>query len=218
MAFQVLHIRWQKQRLIDIPGAKILAHSPTLNQTRSDLNSDYSDRLLAPHFAHAGTNIHLGFLAGGACRGAGGYNWPGRALEQTQQFFGNKSRPRGIEMAIAPGMLPVHKEALRHDQMEVVLCAGRLDIEQATFAIAVSAQRRYAPTQSRREGRTCPSSKHLRPSGLHHNPAYSHVVVASGARTIYIAGQVSTDEEGRVVGEGDLAAQTTQVMQNLAWH
>ena len=47
------------------------------------------------------------------------------------------------------------------------------------------------------------------------NPAYSHVVVASGARTIYIAGQVSTDEEGRVVGEGDLAAQTTQVMQNL---
>ena len=55
--------------------------------------------------------------------------------------------------------------------------------------------------------------EHLRPSGLHHNPAYSHVVVASGARTIYIAGQVSTDDEGRVVGEGDLAAQTTQVMQ-----
>ena len=54
----------------------------------------------------------------------------------------------------------------------------------------------------------------FRPSGLHHNPAYSHVVRASGARTIYLAGQVSTDEEGRVV-EGDLAAQTTQVMQNI---
>src|SRR5712672_1661199 len=27
-------------------GAKILAHSPSLNQTRSELNSDYSDRLL----------------------------------------------------------------------------------------------------------------------------------------------------------------------------
>jgi hypothetical protein len=52
MAFrhEVLHIRWQKQRLIDIPGAKILAHSPTLNQTRSDLNSDYSDRLLVARF------------------------------------------------------------------------------------------------------------------------------------------------------------------------
>jgi hypothetical protein len=48
MAFrhEVLHIRRQKQRLIDIPGAKILAHGPSLNQTRSELNSDYSDRLL----------------------------------------------------------------------------------------------------------------------------------------------------------------------------
>ena len=55
----------------------------------------------------------------------------------------------------------------------------------------------------------------LRPSGLHHNPAYSHVVRASGARTIYLAGQVATDEEGRLVGEGDLAAQTTQVMHNI---
>jgi len=26
----------------------MLARSPTLNQTRSDLNSDYSDRLLVP--------------------------------------------------------------------------------------------------------------------------------------------------------------------------
>src|SRR3981081_2790065 len=43
---KVLHIRRQKQRLIDIPGAKILAHSPSLNQTRSELNRDYSDRLL----------------------------------------------------------------------------------------------------------------------------------------------------------------------------
>ena len=58
-------------------------------------------------------------------------------------------------------------------------------------------------------------NQHLKPSGLHNNPAYSHVVVASGARTIYISGQVATDEEGRVVGEGDIAAQTTQVMQNL---
>src|SRR5271167_3782551 len=43
---EVPHIRRQKQRLIDIPGAKVLAHSPSLNQTRWDLNSYYSDRLL----------------------------------------------------------------------------------------------------------------------------------------------------------------------------
>jgi enamine deaminase RidA (YjgF/YER057c/UK114 family) len=53
------------------------------------------------------------------------------------------------------------------------------------------------------------------PKGLFQNPAYSHVVAASGKRTIYIAGQVSVDAEGAVVGAGDLAAQTTQVMRNL---
>ena len=37
-------------------------------------------------------------------------------------------------------------------------------------------------------------NQHLKPSGLHNNPAYSHVVVASGARTIYISGQVATDD------------------------
>jgi hypothetical protein len=48
MAFrhEVLHVRRQEQCLIDIPGAKILAHSPRLNQTRSELNSEYADRLL----------------------------------------------------------------------------------------------------------------------------------------------------------------------------
>ena len=52
MAFrhEVLHIRRQQQCLIDIPGAKILAHSSSLNQTRSKLNSDYSDRLLGSAF------------------------------------------------------------------------------------------------------------------------------------------------------------------------
>src|SRR6266851_6998933 len=55
MAFrhEVLHIRRQKQPLIDIPGPKILAHSPTLNQTPSELNSDYSDRLLGTQPARA---------------------------------------------------------------------------------------------------------------------------------------------------------------------
>ena len=56
---------------------------------------------------------------------------------------------------------------------------------------------------------------HLRPEGLQNNPAYSHVVVASGARTIYISGQVAVDETGALVGEGDIGAQTAQVMRNL---
>jgi enamine deaminase RidA (YjgF/YER057c/UK114 family) len=57
--------------------------------------------------------------------------------------------------------------------------------------------------------------EHLRPEGLQQNPAYSHAVVASGKRTVYIAGQVSMDEKGALVGAGDLSAQTTQVMRNI---
>ena len=51
--------------------------------------------------------------------------------------------------------------------------------------------------------------------GLAQNPAYSHVVVASGARTVYLAGQVSMDETGAVVGVGDVGAQTAQAMRNV---
>lgn len=57
--------------------------------------------------------------------------------------------------------------------------------------------------------------EHPRPTGIQQNPAYSHVVVASGTRTIYTAGQVAMDENGALVGAGDLAAQTTQVMRNI---
>ena len=53
------------------------------------------------------------------------------------------------------------------------------------------------------------------PEGLLHNPAFSQVVAASGRRTIYTAGQVSIDERGALVGAGDLAAQTAQVMRNV---
>jgi enamine deaminase RidA (YjgF/YER057c/UK114 family) len=51
--------------------------------------------------------------------------------------------------------------------------------------------------------------------GLMKTPSYSHAAVASGARTIYTAGQVSIDENGALVGAGDLEAQTKQVMSNL---
>jgi enamine deaminase RidA (YjgF/YER057c/UK114 family) len=57
--------------------------------------------------------------------------------------------------------------------------------------------------------------EHPRPNGLFLNPAFSHVVAASGARTIYTAGQVSIDAEGKLVGPDDLAAQTAQAMRNV---
>ena len=57
--------------------------------------------------------------------------------------------------------------------------------------------------------------EHPRAEGLLHNPSFSQVVAASGRRTIYTAGQVSIDERGALVGPGDLAAQTVQVMRNV---
>lgn len=51
----------------------------------------------------------------------------------------------------------------------------------------------------------------IKPSG------YTHTVVSSAGRTIYISGQVPVNEAGQVVGEGDLKAQTKQVYDNLLY-
>lgn len=56
----------------------------------------------------------------------------------------------------------------------------------------------------------------LRPEGLVHSPAFSHVaVVPPGASTIYVGGQNAVDAEGKIVGGDDVAEQTRQVMANL---
>ncbi|MGY4155474.1 enamine deaminase RidA (YjgF/YER057c/UK114 family) [Bradyrhizobium sp. USDA 4461] len=51
--------------------------------------------------------------------------------------------------------------------------------------------------------------------GLLRNAAFSQVVVASGKRTVYTAGQVSIDETGALIGRGDLTAQATRAMTNV---
>ena len=56
--------------------------------------------------------------------------------------------------------------------------------------------------------------EHIQPDGLSRPPAYTQVVKAGN--TIYIAGQVSQDEHGHVVGAGDIVAQANQVFENLA--
>lgn len=56
----------------------------------------------------------------------------------------------------------------------------------------------------------------LRPDGLVQAPAFSHVaVVPPGATTLYIGGQNTVAGDGTLVGGGDVAAQTRQVMTNL---
>jgi len=57
--------------------------------------------------------------------------------------------------------------------------------------------------------------EHKNPPGLSTPRGYTHVVSVSGGRTLYVAGQVAFNEQGEVVGKGDLRAQTRQVFENL---
>lgn len=58
--------------------------------------------------------------------------------------------------------------------------------------------------------------QYLNPDGLNKNPAFTNVVVVSGnVKTVYIGGQNALDGSGKIVGKGDIKAQTEQVMKNL---
>ncbi|KNB50166.1 RidA family protein [Streptomyces caatingaensis] len=54
----------------------------------------------------------------------------------------------------------------------------------------------------------------IAPDGVASGNGYAHVVAGAG-RFVAVSGQVALDERGRVVGEGDVAAQTRQVFENL---
>jgi enamine deaminase RidA (YjgF/YER057c/UK114 family) len=58
--------------------------------------------------------------------------------------------------------------------------------------------------------------QHLNPEGMHSNPAFSQAVIVLGAaKTVYIGGQDAVDASGQIVGKGDIALQTEQVLKNL---
>lgn len=44
---------------------------------------------------------------------------------------------------------------------------------------------------------------------------YSQCTVGEGAKWVFIAGQVPQDAKGKLVGKGDIVAQTAQVLSNL---
>jgi reactive intermediate/imine deaminase len=47
------------------------------------------------------------------------------------------------------------------------------------------------------------------------SPGYSQAVEVRPGRIIYVAGQVSMDRSGKLVGEGDMRAQAQQTFENL---
>ena len=60
----------------------------------------------------------------------------------------------------------------------------------------------------------------IQPDGLFQRklagkPLYSSVVVASGKAMVFVAGTVSRNQKGEIVGAGDMRAQILQVAENL---
>ena len=53
----------------------------------------------------------------------------------------------------------------------------------------------------------------IQPQGLPKPPTYSHAVKTGN--TVYIAGQIAQDAQGRLVGVGDIEAQAVRVFENL---
>jgi reactive intermediate/imine deaminase len=44
---------------------------------------------------------------------------------------------------------------------------------------------------------------------------YSHGVIVESGRTLYVAGQIACDAQGKVVCKGDAAGQTRQLLENM---
>jgi enamine deaminase RidA (YjgF/YER057c/UK114 family) len=56
----------------------------------------------------------------------------------------------------------------------------------------------------------------INPQSISKQPGYTHVVEVTGpGRTVYIAGQLALDANGKLVGAGDFRAQATQAFENL---
>jgi enamine deaminase RidA (YjgF/YER057c/UK114 family) len=55
----------------------------------------------------------------------------------------------------------------------------------------------------------------LNPPELMKPVGFAHAATTRGGRTLYLAGQVAKDRDGKVVGKGDLVAQFRQVCANL---
>jgi enamine deaminase RidA (YjgF/YER057c/UK114 family) len=55
----------------------------------------------------------------------------------------------------------------------------------------------------------------INPEDLPTPPTYTHVVMATGNWLVFVAGQEPEDEQGNLVGAGDLAVQARQVFGNV---
>lgn len=76
------------------------------------------------------------------------------------------------------------------------------------FALALSALARPALSDDF-------AVEHLRPQGLFASPMFSQVTTVIEGKLIFVSGQVSWDDKGKVMFPGDLRAQTRQTFENM---
>jgi len=57
--------------------------------------------------------------------------------------------------------------------------------------------------------------RYVRPPESGESRRYSHAVVVESGQIVFVSGQVAYDAQRRVVGKGDMRAQTRQVFENL---
>ena len=92
-------------------------------------------------------------------------------------------------------------------------------IPRRTFIAAAAAMvAAPAAAQSTSTEKTEMSSElvYVNPETMHKNPAFSQgIIIPAGMRMLIIGGQNAVDQRGEVVGKGDIAAQTTQALDNL---
>ena len=63
-------------------------------------------------------------------------------------------------------------------------------------------------------------AQRLQPDRLHQRklngrPLYSQVVIAEGKKLVFVAGTLSRNKEGNIIGVGDMRAQIMQVTENI---
>jgi enamine deaminase RidA (YjgF/YER057c/UK114 family) len=60
------------------------------------------------------------------------------------------------------------------------------------------------------------SVRFIDPDSLNNNPAFTNVVVVEGdVKTVHVGGQDALNASGEIIGKGDIAAQTEQVLANV---
>ena len=53
------------------------------------------------------------------------------------------------------------------------------------------------------------------PADVHQPRGYTHAVAVEGGRTVFVAGQVAFDQQGNLIGKGDLRVQADKALENL---